>query len=559
MTKANTDILIVGGGLGGIAAAISAARLGRRVVVTEETDWLGGQLTVQAVPPDEHRWIERFGCTATYRALRDGIRAYYRRHYPVTPRGMADPAFNPGASLVTRIGGEPKVGLAVLRAMLAPYEAAGRIRVLYGLRPTAVATDESGDRVRGVTLVGADGGEVTIAAPYILDATETGDLLPLAKVEHVTGKESRARTGEPGAIDGAAEPLDMQSITWVFALDHCDGEDHRIARPAVYDFWRKHQADYEINPHFSWHPKKNFDAVFFPDDTGKFSVWQYRRVLYAGNFAPGFLGSDVTLINAPHNDYRLGPIIGVDEAERLKHLEGARELSLSFLYWLQHDAPRPDGGAGWPGLRLRPDVTGTADGLAKAPYIREGRRIRAAFTVLEQHVGVKAREGAGSAEPFPDSVGIGCYSMDRHPTTGIWTSDHAEPLRALGPTWPFQIPLGALIPERVENLLPAAKNIGTTHLTNSCYRLHPIEWNIGEAAGALAAYCLKRDTVPIAVRETPELLADYQQTLVDLGVELEWPTMHESLSYHKWAIRQARWDWAETDRMPAWVFWGETP
>ncbi|MGG2474547.1 FAD-dependent oxidoreductase, partial [Rhizobium sp. BR5] len=34
------------------------------------------------------------------------------------------------------------------------------------------------------------------------------------------------------------------------------------------------------------------------------------------------------------------------------------------------------------------------------------------------------------------------------------------------------------------------KNIGTTHITNGCYRLHPVEWNIGEVAGMLAAYCL---------------------------------------------------------------------
>src|SRR5206468_9538617 len=49
---------------------------------------------------------------------------------------------------------------------------------------------------------------------------------------------------------------------------------------------------------------------------------------------------------------------------------------------------------------------------------------------------------------------------------------------------PFQIPLGSLIPKRVENLLPACKNLGTTHITNGCYRLHPVEWNIGESAGA---------------------------------------------------------------------------
>jgi NADPH-dependent 2,4-dienoyl-CoA reductase/sulfur reductase-like enzyme len=81
----HSDVLIVGGGLGGIAAALSALRAGRSVILTEEFDWLGGQLTSQAVPPDEHTWVEQFGVTASYRALREGIRDYYWRHYPLRP------------------------------------------------------------------------------------------------------------------------------------------------------------------------------------------------------------------------------------------------------------------------------------------------------------------------------------------------------------------------------------------------------------------------------------------------------------------------------------------
>jgi NADPH-dependent 2,4-dienoyl-CoA reductase/sulfur reductase-like enzyme len=84
MRERYCEVLIVGGGLGGVAAALAALRLGRRVILTEETDWLGGQLTAQAVPPDEHDWIEERGCTASYRRLRDGIRQYYRDHYPLT-------------------------------------------------------------------------------------------------------------------------------------------------------------------------------------------------------------------------------------------------------------------------------------------------------------------------------------------------------------------------------------------------------------------------------------------------------------------------------------------
>src|SRR5574338_1694295 len=78
------DVAVIGGGTGGCAAALAALRNGMRVVMTEETDWVGGQLTSQAVPPDEHPWIEQFGCTRAYRQYRDGVREYYRRNYPLT-------------------------------------------------------------------------------------------------------------------------------------------------------------------------------------------------------------------------------------------------------------------------------------------------------------------------------------------------------------------------------------------------------------------------------------------------------------------------------------------
>ncbi|MGO1293242.1 MAG: FAD-dependent oxidoreductase, partial [Cellulosimicrobium funkei] len=99
MTHADlqADVLVVGGGLGGVAAALAAAERGARVVLTEEHPWIGGQLTSQAVPPDESPWVERFGVTARYRALRDGIRDVYRRSYPLTDAARTWDALNPGA------------------------------------------------------------------------------------------------------------------------------------------------------------------------------------------------------------------------------------------------------------------------------------------------------------------------------------------------------------------------------------------------------------------------------------------------------------------------------
>jgi hypothetical protein len=90
---------------------------------------------------------------------------------------------------------------------------------------------------------------------------------------------------------------------------------------------------------------------------------------------------------------------------------------------------------------------------------------------------------------------------------------------------PFQIPLGSLIPARVENLLPACKNTGTTHLTNGAFRLHPVEWNIGEAAGLLAAFCLDKRTAPRAVRGDAHLLREFQAVCRSHGMELEWPRL----------------------------------
>ncbi len=166
-------------------------------------------------------------------------------------------------------------------------------------------------------------------------------------------------------------------------------------------------------------------------------------------------------------------------------------------------------------MKLRGDVVGTPDGLAKMPYMRESRRIKAEFTVLEQHVSAKLRPNEIYAEKFFDSVGVGFYRIDLHPTVG---GDNYVDVEAL----PFQIPLGALIPKRTKNLLAACKNIGTTHITNGCYRLHPVEWNIGEAAGNLIAFCLETSLSPKQIRNDKKYLRDFQRKLTKKGFELEW-------------------------------------
>ena len=187
----NTDILIAGGGLGGCAAALSVVMAGRRAILTEQTDWIGGQLTAQAVPPDEHGWIERFGCTASYRRFRDGVRNYYRNNYPLTDDSRKQKYFNPGGGWVSPLCHEPRVALAVLNAMLAPYISNGRLRILRGYRPVSVEK-KNDNWLSAVTFEDIrSGNKHTISFSYLLDATELGELLPLAAIEFVTRAASR--------------------------------------------------------------------------------------------------------------------------------------------------------------------------------------------------------------------------------------------------------------------------------------------------------------------------------------------------------------------------------
>ncbi len=526
------DVVIAGGGVGGCAAALALARNGLRVAMTEETDWIGGQLTQQAVPPDEHPWIEQFGATRAYRRYRETVRAYYREHYPLSAAALRTPALNPGNCSVSRLCHEPRVGLAVLEAMLAPYVSSGRLTIL--LEHVPVGASVNGDRVESLHVRNLRGGEeFELTAAYFLDATELGDLLPMTKTEYVTGAESVKQTGELHA-KSEPDPANMQAITWCFVMDYVEGEDHTIDKPPNYEFWRDYVP--RLKPPWpgkllSWtysHPitLEPRTLPFDPrrnDPAGDRGLWSYRRLLNTANFEPtGWLG-DVCLVNWPQNDYWLGNIIDVSEEEARRHLEGARQLSLALFYWMQTEAPRPDGGAGWRGLRLRGDLTGTPDGLAKRPYIRESRRLLAEFTVREEHVGTEQRmqltglgKGEVTAAHFSDSVGIGSYRIDLHPSTG---GDNYIDVSSL----PFEIPLGALMPRRTENLLAAAKNLGVTHITNGCYRLHPVEWNIGEAAGMAAAWCIQRKQTPRQLRNTPAILEEFQRELQRQGIEIRWP------------------------------------
>ena len=326
--------------------------------------------------------------------------------------------------------------------MLAPYLGNGQVRILVKHKATGAAIRL--DRVEAVQVLDLESGHhMVLYAQYFADATEQGDLLPLTRTEYALGAEAKSETGEPHAKE-KAEPKNLQGFTCCFVMDYLAGEDHTMDKPRDYNYWRDFtmttpmQKSYHI---LNFEEKDSKKIGFDPEARSGF--FTYRRIADRDLFTPGFYRGDMTIVNWPQNDYSFGLICDVKEAEAKKHLENAKQLSLSLLYWLQTEAPASRWWRGWKGLRLRPDVVGTKDGLAKYPYIREGRRIKADFTVLEQHVTTAARmaetgltQEAVRAAPFADSVGIGSYRMDLHITT---TGDHSE----FGSTLPFQIPLGS--------------------------------------------------------------------------------------------------------------------
>ena len=510
------DVLVAGAGAGGFAAALRSGMRGHSVCLTEETDWIGGQLTAGGVPAlDEHKFIEFTGATRTYYDMRNRIRDYYRRGgaYTLSPAAAAWENFNPGSCYVSALCFEPKAGVAVLEQMLAPYR--HKVQVL--LRTQVFRLQVMDRRIVSALAYRFDQREVVRLRPrFVLDATELGDLLPLAGVPYVAGSEAKSDTGEPHAA-AESNPACVQSFTYPFAIDVAAGQDNRIAKPEGYERFRDGQPfslRVNYNADFGW--RGPFQYKMFGDDApvpnnmspGPFFSW--RRLLAAKNFSGPNAPGDLALMNWPRQDYHDESILDREPRDLARILQQAKRVSLAFLYWLQTDLERDDGkGKGYPELRLRKEVMGAGDGLSKYPYIRESRRIvPKTGRVVEQDIVAEFQSGS-RARWLDDSVGTGFYMVDIHPCGAN------ERGRMMMPR-PFQVPMGALVPQGVTNLLAAGKNIGVTHLTNGAFRLHPVEWNVGEAAAVMASLAMQGQG---GAWPKPEAV---QPVLAEAGVPLVW-------------------------------------
>jgi hypothetical protein len=442
---------------------------------------VGGQLTAQGLnASDDSRFTDSIGSTRTFRELRRIMRDAYG--------GKS----NPGGCWVSHLCAEPKVALDALAVMTKSAIDSGMLSVFYDVK--AVSVDAPNGKVASVAFARNDGAKITIRAKQTIDATELGDVIKLSGAAYRLGQEAKSDTGEPEAPEQACTGC-VQSLTYDVVLERRPaGESHVIPKP----------DGYGVKPWMKGFSHQDFKMF------GYGGVWEYRRIVDGASLGGR---TDLSIMNwgVGGNDYPFGGIIDVPEADAKEQLARARDRALAYVYWLQTEVD----GHGYPNLKMRSDVLGTTTGVAKYPYIREGRRLRALETVKTTDVSDAYVQGA-RGRSFKYSVGIGLYPLDMHQNVEEGTA------YGRGHTLPYQVPLGALIPETMNGLIAGAKNIGTTHMVNSAYRLHPIEWAIGEAAGTLAAYSVSWGKEARDVFANERNARELQARLIADGAPLYW-------------------------------------
>jgi len=455
------DVLVVGGGTGGIAAALQSARLGARTVVAEPLPWLGGMLSSAGVSATDgnHR-------------LPSGIWREFRQH-------IYDAYGGPDAvatGWVSNTHFEPHVAARVFAAMAA---AEPGLRVL--LRHRLVELHRDGAAVRGAMLEdAATGRRLEVRARVVVDGTDLGDVLARAGAAFDLGLEADAVSGERAGVTASSDVVQDLTVCAILK-DYGPGADRTIPRPDGYD-----PAEFDCSSTSYCHdPARQRPTV----DARK--MLDYAR-----------LPNGKVLLNWPNygNDTYLN-VVALDEPAREAALAAARTRTLRFVYFVQHEL-------GFRRLGLAEDEFPTKDRLALLPYHREGRRLRGVVRFTARDI----EEPFGARDPlYRTGVSVGDYPIDHHHKRNPGAPQHLW----FYPVPSFSVPLGALVPESVDGLVVADKAISVSNVANGTTRLQPVVLLTGQAAGALAALAAKRGLEPRAVP-----VRDVQRALLDAGAFL---------------------------------------
>ena len=441
------DVLVIGGTTSGTAAGIQAARMGAKTLIVEETSWLGGMLTAAGASGV-------FGNHDLPSGIWDEFREMLREHY-----GGAE-TLQTGWASDTMF--EPHVGNNIFKAMA---EKEARLEIIYGYWLVSVQRD--GNKVSGATFCNDEGNELRVKARITIDATELGDALAMAGVAYHLGMDSRVETGESIA------PLEsndiVQDLTWVAILkDYGRGANMTIEKPEDYDAELYRGC-----------------CVMDGNRTDCNLMLQYGR-----------LPNRKYMINWPRNgnDIYLN-IVEMSREQREIELQKAKNKTLGFVYYIQTRL-------GYRHFGLADDEFETDDRLAHVPYHREGRRLDGIVRLSynDVHEPYKQRYPL-----YRTGISVGDFPVEHNNR-----NSPSVPSLFFHPVPSFSVPLGALIPDRVDGLIVSDKAISVTNLINGSTRLQPVALLTGQAAGVLAALSVNRRRAP---REIP--VRDVQQKLLE--------------------------------------------
>ena len=444
------DVLVVGGGTGGTAAAIQAARRGAKTILVSEFPWLGGMLTSAGVSAPDGNELEAFQ-TGLWGAFLQELRQRQ-------PGGLDN-------SWVSFFSYDPRIGAEIFADWVQELP---NLHWISGQVPIEVF--RQGDCITGVRFA-----DFAVTAKIILDGTELGDLLALGEIPHRWGWELQSEWGEPSApvaFNSFTKRYPVQAPTYVVIMQDF-GEAMSTTGTA---------AAPEIPPAPNYNPSQ-FTGAW--DSYGAETFLNYGRL-------PGGL----FMMNWPicGNDYGegVGRLIESD-VSRGEFIQESRWHSQNFAHFIQNQLGRRYGLA----EKVFPH---TPTAFALHPYYRESRRLVGLTTVREQDIlpiaGGKVASIYNDAK-FCEAIAIGNYANDHH-YPGIQFPLQPKSIR-WGGRWtgtPFTIPYSSLIPATTDGFLVCEKNISVSHIANGATRLQPVVMGIGQAAGMAAAMCVELNCQP---------------------------------------------------------------
>ncbi|MFC1616502.1 FAD-dependent oxidoreductase, partial [Patescibacteria group bacterium] len=423
------DVAIVGGGTSGFAAGVQSARLGIKTCIFEEGFWLGGMFTSAGVSAFDGGSQDLFR-GGIFGEVRTAIDRYYD--------------YNPNETRqcgVSYLCFEPRIGKRIVHEIVKNTE---NLQVFNKIKVTRVY--RTGNKVTGIQIKNDAENEYIIPTKVLIDATEFGDIIKLSGASFDLGPDSGSKEPHNDKIEDCIQP-----ITYVMILSKFKG-NVTIPEPPNYK-------------------KENYICSIKNDECPN-AEYTFEEMLEYGR-----LPNNKFMINWPHdrwgNDY-FATDSKYDLLDRLSILQNAKYYSLGFLYYLQTELGHNDYGL--------TNEFSTNDKLPTLPYVRESRRIKGVERIDEFDI---LPDSNGNTKLQQDVIAIVDHPVDLH-----FCSTNEDLYVSM---IPFQLPYGVLVPEKVDGLLAAEKNISVSHLVNGATRVQPVVMTIGQAAGAAAAIAVNED------------------------------------------------------------------